>query len=376
MSDPPDRSSQTQEPTPKKLKDARKKGDLPTSRETGNMMVVLSLSILAGIVLPYTTAQLAGTLAGTLSSSGLYLVGTNEAGLAQLSQIVSEFAQGLWQFLGPVFGVLLIAAICGVLIQGETVIAFERIKPKLSKISPAQGIKRLFSKNTLVEFLKNMTKVIVVGTIAISMTYAAVSKMWQGFGFYPEGLPSLIAGLAQNLLLAVSLFLVPIAIVDMLWQRYNWKQKQMMTVKEVRDEFKNSEGDPLIKGKRAAIRRERAQLRLVHVIPKASVVITNPTHYAVALKYDRAVDVAPICVAKGADAMALRIRHLAHDSQVPLIENRVLARTLYASADIDAVVPIEHWKAVAEIIGFVEGLKVNRRRKPPSGSVLRLDPTD
>jgi flagellar biosynthesis protein FlhB len=374
MSDKPDPSSQTQEPTPKKLMDARRKGDVPSSRETGNMMVVLSLSILVAFIVPFTITQLVETLANTIEASGMFLVGTDEAGLRRLGEFLTDFISDLRLFFIPVFAILLAGAISGILIQGETVFALERLKPKLSKISPIQGLTRLFSKNTAVEFLKNLSKVIFVGVVAVWVAYTSVREIWQGYGIYPEEMPKYISGVALKLLVPVTFFLIPIAIADILWQRFQWKKKQMMTMKEVKDEFKDSEGDPQIRGKRAALRRERSQKRLVHIIPKASVIITNPTHFAVALKYERNVDVAPVCVAKGSDAVARRIRQIAFDNDVPMIENKLLARTLYTATEIDQLIPDEHWKAVAEIIGYIESLQSNRKRRPPKGSLLQTDP--
>lgn len=370
MSDKPDPSSQTQEPTPKKMMDARKKGDVPSSRETGNMMIVLSLSILVAFVVPYTVTQLVETLANTIEASGKFLVGTDEAGVRRLGEFLSDFIIDLRLFFIPVFALMVAAAITGILIQGETVFALERLKPKLSKISPIQGLTRLFSKNTAVEFLKNTSKVIFVGIVAGWVSYTSVREIWQSYGIFPEELPKYISGVALKLLVPVTFFLIPVAIADILWQRYQWKTKQMMTMKEVRDEVKDSEGDPLIRGKRAALRRERSQKRLVHIIPRASVIITNPTHFAVALKYERNVDVAPVCVAKGADAVALRIRQIAFENEVPLIENKQLARILYVATEIDQMIPDEHWKAVAEIIGYIESLQSSKKRRPPKGSQL------
>jgi flagellar biosynthetic protein FlhB len=168
--------------------------------------------------------------------------------------------------------------------------------------------------------------------------------------------------------------LVPVAIIDILWQRFDWRRKQMMSIKEIRDEMKESEGDPLIKGKRAALRRQRAQQRIATAVPTADVILTNPTHYAVALKYEMGEDVAPICVAKGTDLMARQIRLIAHDNEVPILENKPLARTLYDVVEVDDAVPVEHWEVVAEIISFVMALKNDPNRQPPDGSTLRDDP--
>jgi flagellar biosynthetic protein FlhB len=368
MADQPDKSSKTQPATPKKLADARKKGDIPTSRETGNLMLVLAFLALAVFVFPRNAAQLVETLGGSIAMAGAFSVASGQAGLTQIGEYFTDFTGALLEFLMPVFGVFIIGAVSGVLIQGETVVALERIKPKFSKISPVSGLKRLFSMNTLVEFSKNVTKVVIVGVIALTISHDAVKSLLLSYGHILEGLPIIITGWVVKLLIATVVLLFPVAVADILWQRYSWQKKQMMSEKEVRDEFKDSEGDPLIRSKRAAIRRDRAQQRLVHIIPKATIIITNPTHFAIALKYERGIDIAPVCVAKGADKMAQRIRSIAAENDIPLVENKLLARSLYSLIEIDEMIPIEHWKIVAELIGYVENFRKNRNQKPPRGS--------
>lgn len=372
--DDQDKSQQTQEPTEKKLQDARKKGDVPSSKETGNMMVVVSLIGVAAFALQWQMPQMIDALSSLIDKSGTIHIGSNSAGVNDLGEIFWDFVIRISTALAPVFGLMLAGAIFGVLIQGETVVAAERIKPKLSKISIIGGIKRQFSANTMVEFVKSLVKVFVVGGLALWVTNYAVKAMWTTPGFLPELLPGYMAEAARQLLVAAAIFLVPVAIIDILWQRFDWRRKQMMSIKEIRDEMKESEGDPLIKGKRAALRRQRAQQRIATAVPTADVILTNPTHYAVALKYELGEDVAPICVAKGTDLMARQIRLIAHDNDVPILENKPLARTLYDVVEVDDAVPVEHWEVVAEIISFVMALKNDPNRQPPEGSTLREDP--
>ena len=372
--DDQDKSQQTQEPTEKKLQDARKKGDVPSSKETGNMMVVVSLIGVAAFALQWQMPQMIDALSSLIDKSGTIHIGSDSAGVNDLGEIFWDFVIRISTALAPVFGLMLAGAIFGVLIQGETVVAAERIKPKLSKISIIGGIKRQFSANTMVEFVKSLVKVFVVGGLALWVTNYAVKAMWTTPGFLPELLPGYMAEAARQLLVAAAIFLVPVAIIDILWQRFDWRRKQMMSIKEIRDEMKESEGDPLIKGKRAALRRQRAQQRIATAVPTADVILTNPTHYAVALKYELGEDVAPVCVAKGTDLMARQIRLIAHDNDVPILENKPLARTLYDVVEVDDAVPIEHWEVVAEIISFVMALKNDPNRQPPDGSTLREDP--
>jgi len=369
-----DKSQKTQEPTEKKLRDARKQGDVPSSRETGNMMVVLSLFLATAFVLPWQAPRLAAALGSVFDGAGQVQIGNGRAGLAALGVVLEDLMLTLGLVLAPLFLLIMVGGVVGVLIQGETVAAVERIKPKLSKVSPVEGFKRLFSANTLVEFIKSLIKVLVVGALALWVTERAVRGIWQAPGFMPESLPGYMLQSTRRLLIAATLFLVPVAIFDILWNRFQWRKRQMMSVQEVRDEMKESEGDPHIKGRRAALRRARARQRMATAVPTASVILTNPTHYAVALKYDQGVDHAPVCVAKGADLMARRIREIAFENDVPIVENKPLARSLYDQVKIDEMVPVEHWQVVAEIISFVLDLRHNRHRKPPAGSTLRDSP--
>lgn len=371
-----DKSSQTQEPTEKKIKDARKKGDVPSSRETGNMMVVVSLVIIVLFILPWQTPALVGALAEMVDMAGRIPVDSGQPGVVKMGQILRTFITELSVSLVPMFGVMVGGAIFGILIRGETVVATERIRPKMSKISPIQGLKKMFAADALVEFTKNLIKVFAVGALAVWVTNTAVRSIWQAPGFLPEDLPSYMANTSGRLLAATAAFLAPVAVVDILWRRFDWRRKQMMSMKEVRDEIKDSEGSPEIKGKRAALRRQRSKQRLATAVPTASVILTNPTHLAIALKYDPDGEAPPICVAKGADHMARHIRRIAFENDVPIIENKPLARGLYDTIEVDQVVPMEHWQVVAEIIGFVIDLQNNHQRDIPAGSTLRTSLDD
>ncbi|MDF3414827.1 flagellar biosynthesis protein FlhB [Sulfitobacter sp. M57] len=374
MAEDNDSTEKTLEPTEKKLQDARKKGDVPSSKETGNMVVVLALLGIISFVLPVQTPKVMAALFALIEQSPTLTVDTGPTGVARLGEIMRDFTLSLTIAIAPMFAVLLAGAFIGAVIQGETVISFERIQPKLSKISPAQGLKRLFSANSIVEFLKSIVKVFAVGGFAIWFTLEAVQKVWMMAGFLPEYLPGYLIAASRKLLLAAALLLVPIAVADILWRRFDWRKKQRMSQKDLRDEMKESEGSPEVRGQRARRRLELSRQRTISVVPTASVILTNPTHYSVALKYDPDIDMAPICIAKGADLVALRIREVAFENDIPIVENKPLARMLYDTVEIDQVVPVEHWEIVAEIISFVFALNENRPHVAPKGSVLRDSP--
>ncbi|SDF34993.1 flagellar biosynthesis protein FlhB [Limimaricola pyoseonensis] len=366
-----DKSSKTEQPTEAKLRKARQKGDVPSSKETGNMMSAFALLTVTLFVLPPLLPSLAGELRGLLGAAGQIEIGNGASGLNDVSAVARRLALSVAGTLAPVVLVMVLAAVFGVLISGPVVVAGERIKPKLEKLSPLKGLKRLFSADALVEFAKNVAKVAVIALIAGFAVREAVTGIWQAPLFTPETLLPHARNAVVRILIGTVSFLAVVALVDVLWKRADYTRKQKMSLKEVRDEHKESEGDPFIKSKRREIARQRAKQRIAISVPTATVVLTNPTHYAVALRYTPGVDSAPVCVAKGADLVAAQIRKLAAEHEVPMVENRPLARTLYAAVEVDEAIPVEHWQAVAEIIGWVMDLRRRTKRKPPEGSRLR-----
>ena len=368
-----DKHARTEEPTPRKLQKAREKGDVAISRETGTMMTIVSLLLLTVFLMPQVAPPLTGVLARVFEAAGTVQIGEGRAGIRDVGIVTWTLMQGAGIVLAPVLGLFLVAALIGVAIQGDFVVSAERITPKLSKLSPLGGFKRIFSVDALVEFVKSVLKVLAVGVVAVWLGYHAVTGIWQSEAFLPEALAPYVAHYVALLLTLAAIFAVIVALADGIFKRIRWMAKQRMTVKEIRDELKEQEGDPLIKGKRMEIRRRRARQRIAAAVPGATVVLTNPTHFAVALRYEPGEQGAPVCVAKGTDLMAAHIRRLAHDADVPVIENRPLARALYDVAKVDEVIPFEHWQPVAEIIRFVLDIRANIRRKPPVGSRLRYD---
>lgn len=371
MSDDDDKSSKSEEPTDKKLRDARKKGDVPQSRETGTAMVVFALLMILVFILPASASRIVAALQGPLLTAGATRIGTDQTGLADAGAVLTGMGHTLGLILLPIAAIMILAAIFGVMVQGDTVVSTERIQPKLSKINPLAGFKRLFSADAFVEFLKNTAKVLAIGGITFYAVREIAQTIGQTQGVVPERLAAITLDKVRWIFLVTTTLLIPIALADIMWKRFQWKKKQMMSLKEVRDEHKDSEGDPQIRARRAELRRARARQRMAQAVPTASVILTNPTHFAVALKYEQGKDDVPICVAKGADVMAHRIREIARAHDIPMIENRALARALHAAVEVDERIPVEHWQAVAEIIGFVMDLRRSVRRKPPAGSTLR-----
>lgn len=355
MSDEPDKSEKTEDPSQRKLDEARKKGDVAKSQELTTWFMTLGSTLLFAIIAPIASSQLMIPLRDMMDHAGdIDLTGPGFA----------TFMNGLAfsMVAAAILPLILLAvfAIAGNLVQHAPLLSIDPIIPKLSRISPVSGAKRMFSSEALFNFAKGLLKITVV-------SIALFVALWPE----KDRLDTLISTdldtlLAVFLELSLKVFGVAIAIItviagaDYVYQRYKWWERHKMTVKEVKDEYKQMEGDPHVKQRIRQIRNEKARQRMMQAVPQATVVITNPTHYAVALKYEHGMK-APVCVAKGVDTLALRIRKLAEESAVPIVENPPLARALYASAEINDMIPTDHFKAVAEVIGYV--LRLNGRRR-------------
>jgi flagellar biosynthesis protein FlhB len=251
---------------------------------------------------------------------------------------------------------LALAAIAGNMVQHRLVWSAEPLKPKFSKISPAAGAKRIFGKQAAANFAKGIFKVAALGAVMTAILWPERHRLESFVRFDPSAVLGATTTLTLQLLGAVVAMLAVVAIADYFFQYRQWFERQKMSLREMKEEFKQSEGDPHIKGRIRQLRHARMKKRMMAAVPKASVVITNPTHYAVALSYERGMS-APVCVAKGVDTIALKIREIAGQHDIPIVENVQLARALHASVEIDDEIPVEHYHAVAEIIGYVMGLK-------------------
>jgi flagellar biosynthesis protein FlhB len=251
---------------------------------------------------------------------------------------------------------LALAAAAGNLIQHRLVWSTEALKPKLSKISPMAGLKRLFSKQALANFIKGLAKLALIGAIMTALIWPQRHRLESLVAVDPVGTLAITQSLSLELLGAVVAVLALIAAADYLFQYRQWFERQKMSVRDLKEEYKQTEGDPAIKGKIKQIRQLRMKKRMMAAVPQASVVITNPTHYAVALQYERGMN-APVCVAKGVDAVALKIREVAGEHDIPIVENPALARALHGTVEIDQEIPAEHYQAVAEVIGYVMRLR-------------------
>jgi len=351
-----DDTEKTEDPTQKRLDEALKRGDVVKSVEVNTWFVIAGATLVLATFSGGMSKSVATTMRGLLANAGQILVDG-----PALPHLFQKIGLELIAALAVPFLVLIIAALAGNMVQHRMVWSFQQMTPSLSKISPLAGLKRLFSMVAVVNFLKGLIKLLVVGSVLTVMMWPERFRiMALGRADVADILP-LTLKLALKLMGAVVAMLAVVAAADYLFNYRRWYERQKMSLREMRDEFKQSEGDPTIKGKMKQVRQTRQRKRMIANVPKAAVVITNPTHYSVALQYERGME-APICVAKGTDAVAMKIREVAAEHSIPLVENPPLARALHATVDVDEAIPPEHYKAVAEVIGYVMRL---RRAVPP-----------
>lgn len=351
MAEDQDNSQRTEDPTQKRLDDALKRGDVVKSQEVTTWFIIaggtLVLVAFSGGIGNGLTTTLRGLIANAhdLRVDGPALIWLSE-----------KLGGEILATLAIPFILLALAALAGNLVQHRLVWTTDVLAPKLNRISPMAGAKRLFSWQAIANFVKGLLKLVVVGAVLTALLWPERNRAESLALTDPAAILPMTKGLALKLMGAAVAMLAVIAAADYLFQYRQWYERQKMTLRELKDEFKESEGDPTIKGKMKQTRAQRMRKRMMAEVPKATVIITNPTHYAVALKYEKGMD-APICVAKGVDAVALKIREIGTEHSVPIVENPPLARALHATVEIEDPITPEHYKAVAEVISFVMKLR-------------------
>jgi flagellar biosynthetic protein FlhB len=351
MADEQEHNERTEDPTQRRLDEALKRGDVAKSQEVNTWFVISAAALILSAFAASTGGSLTSTLRGIVANS--YRLPTDGAAFLQLMRSIG--VEVLAAIAIP-FLLLALAAAGGNIIQHRFVWSLEQLTPKLSKISPIAGLKRQFSKVALLNFVKGVVKLMLVGGILFALIWPERDRLEEFVSFDTASLLAIIRSLSLKLLGAVVAIMAVIAAADYLFQYRQWYERQKMSLRELKDEFKDTEGDPRIKAQLRKLRLNRMKKRMMSAVPKATVVITNPTHFAVALQYERGMN-APVCVAKGADAIALKIREIATEHGVPLVENPPLARILHATVEVDQEIPPDHYQAVAEVIGYVMRLK-------------------
>lgn len=344
----------TEEPTQKKKDDTRKDGKVPKSKELSSGVELIALFLILKFWVGHmgeNFMKLFGEIYEKIPAYTTYWGGriVKEDYRILLNGVLVEL---LIQLI-PFFIVGLIIAVGVNMLQFKFKISTKPLKPKFSKLNPVSGMKRLFSKDKIIELLKSVAKVVLI----VWIVYATIKDDWVYLmKFYEMPLNQaieLIGNTVINMGLKISLVFMIVAFADLFYQRKKFKDDIKMTKQEVKDEYKNSEGDPQIKGKIRGKMREASQRRMMQDVPKADVVITNPTHFAVAIRYDASEGSAPRVLAKGADYVAQKIKEIARENNVEIVENKPLARMLYANVDVGQEVPPELYQAVAEVLAMV-----------------------
>jgi flagellar biosynthesis protein FlhB len=358
MADDTDNASKTEDPTPRRLEEARKEGNVAKSQD------VPAWATLAGVTTVVLT--MGGTLSANLANQLTpFLAHSGDTELAQGGAVIvmRQAVNAASPFIIAVFTVAILAGTGANLIQTGFLFTPSRLAPDPSRVSPMKGFERMFGIDGLVHFGKSIIKFVIVGAVAYLALKPHMVEFQKLAEVDPMAMLTVASDMLKGLIYGVLAMLGITAGFDWFWQRQRFVQRMRMSKQEVKEDFRQAEGDPHIKARIKQLRVARAKQRMMQNVPKATVVVMNPTHYAVALRYESGETPAPICVAKGLDRVALRIREVAEANGVAVIEDPPLARALFATTEIDETIPREHYEAVAKVIGFV--MQRSKRRRAP-----------
>lgn len=352
-----DPSQKTEDPTHQRLEKAREKGQVALSKEWGNCLILATATFLVASGLPDYSKNLAVSLGKYFERSSVAFADAHA-----LMEVLKDVLWDIMWFVGIPGIILMSVSIAGGLAQSKLLISTESLKPKLDKLSPFKGIKRLFGSQGLVEFLKTALKFSLVCVITHISLQDEYDKMDRLLDLSIPAQMEHLQHLTYTLFLSIACMTAGFTILDYAYQKYQFFQKMKMSRQEIKDEMKESEGDPHIKQRLRQLRHAQAQKNLAKDVASSTVIVTNPTHYAVALRYEISKMNAPLLVAKGIDHRAQHIKKLAQDAGIPLVEDVPLARSLYASVKEGAEIPMEYYEAVAKIMRYI--LKIGLKSRP------------
>ena len=350
-----DDSQKTEDPTARKLSKARDKGQVGTSQEVKSWAILLGAGLGLAVLAPWMMTRVANYLVGFLQH-----IEDISVSRGALPLLMGDALVEMGIIISPLFVMLMVLAIVANVAQSGFVMAPSKLVPSLDKISLLKGVKRMFSVRSIVEFVKGLFKLTVLGSVCFAMTVPWMADIALMSDHDLLDTLDRLYIVALSIAAGAVMVMFVVAVLDFAYQKFEFTKSMKMTRQEVKDEHKDTEGDPQIKARIRKIRAERAQQRMMGNVPTADVVVTNPTHFAVALEYKVDDMHAPKLVAKGVDSLALRIREVAEENDVPIVENPPLARALYAAVELDEEIPVEHYQAVAEIIGYIMRLKGNK----------------
>ena len=359
MSDAQDQESKTEEPTEKKLRDTLEKGHLPVSKDVAGFAGFASFLLCMSFTIDNVAPSLTATLGLMIGNAGDVPLRNGADALHYLGFVVGEAGR----FLAPILALFIVGGLTASFAQGAPRVVFDRIAPDISRLSPLAGWRRLFGLDGLVELGKAIVKLAIVGgAIGFSMTVDSAALM-DAMRYEPGQLPGLASKLIIHLTSVVCIAAGLLAAADLTWVRLKWRRDIRMSRQELKDELKQAEGDPLVKSRMRSLALARSRKRMMAAVPKATLVIANPTHYAIALRYVREEGGAPFVVAKGKDLLALKIREIAEQREIPVIEKKDLVRSMFDHVEVDKMIPTEFFRPIAELIHFLNTHQTNTIRK-------------
>lgn len=344
-----DRESKTEEPSERKLRDEIERGNVPFSREAANFASVSAMLIIGGFVAKDAIAKTSFALAKLLGDCGGWPLQNGFDAVALLDAIGGE----MFRHVMPTLLIMIVAGLLAYLSQSAPRFVLDRIQPDLQRISVANGWHRIFGGRGQAELLKGVFKLISIGLVIWAVFRGQRDNLMNAMAVEPEAIPELVLTIAMKLLSAVCLVTLLLFVADFLWTRVHWRRDLRMSKQEIKDELKQNESDPLMKSRLRSLVLDRLRKSMIAAVPKATLVIANPTHYAIALRYVKEEGGAPLVLSKGKDLIALKIREIAEQHSIPIVEDKALARSLYDSAEVNRSIPPEFFKAVAEIIHFL-----------------------
>ena len=344
-----DRESKTEAASEKKISDAIAEGNTPFSREAPVFASILGLLIFLVFVARDQGLPLVQRLALVLEQPRNFSVETSHDAM----RLVHALALETGRFLLPVLVILLVAGIAASIFQNAPRVVFDRIQPKWSRISPVAGWNRLFSLQGFVEFGKNLFKFFAIGGMSYMVLHADRHEIVNVMFVDPVGLPEFLLTLSVRLVSAVSVATIALVAGDLVWTRVRWQRDLRMSRQEVKDEFKQLEGDPLVKAKMRSLAQDRLRKQMMAAVPRATMILANPTHYAIALRYDQSENDAPMVLAKGADLIALRIREIAEKHRIEVVVDKALTRAMYDHVEVNQAIPAEFYRVVANLLVYV-----------------------
>jgi flagellar biosynthetic protein FlhB len=345
----------TEAPTDKRRHESREKGTVAKSTEVNSVIVLLVGILLLKMFGPWLMQGMGGCMAEMFSS-----ISNTNMDVARLTQIAMKSLALILRMILPIAGGILVAGVLANIIQVGFLVTMQPLIPNLNKINPITGMGRLFSANSSIEALKSILKLVIIGTVAYTTIRGEFNSILILANTSVGAILSFTLAAAYKIIIRIVLVLIILAILDYAWQRYSYEKKMKMSKQEVKEEHKQMEGDPKIKSRLRSMQREMARRRMMQQVPKATVVVTNPTYIAIALLYDPAVNDAPVVLAKGKRLIAQRIKQIARENGVPLVEDKPLARAMYDHAEVGFPIPAQFYTAVAEVMAYVYRLR-NRR---------------